>query len=328
MSAWQCRRVPFAFQLSDLTLFSLAIPLQVREDELASNTPAVASPSVPDDQLASGSEGFVIRGLPVEGPLELLTRVDGYLRYVPRQYQHCHIDLGQTFDAYQKKFSSKTRSTINRKIKKFTDHCGGALTWRMYKDPGDMREYFRLARQVSRLTYQERLLDSGLPDSEEFFAQAESWAAADRVRAYILFDGDRPVSYLYCPITDGVLSYSYVGYDPDYMDKSVGLVLQWLAVEQLFAEGKFRYFDFTEGSSDHKRLFSTHQRHCANVYFVRHSLRNAAILRAHAAMDRLSAWIGLARRHRGARERPQEARGRVDVARHAAVLLDAHDVRK
>ena len=292
MSKWQCRRVPFTFQLSDLTLFSAGITLQMRADELADNTAAVASPGVPDDQLEGGSQGFVIRGMPIEGPLEVLTRVDGYYRYVPRQYQHCHIDLGQTFDAYQKKFSSKTRSTINRKIKKFTDHCGGALTWRMYKDPGDMREYFRLARQVSKLTYQERLLDSGLPDSEAFLAEAESWAGADRVRAYILFDGERPVSYLYCPITDGVLSYSYVGYDPEYMDKSVGLVLQWLAVEQLFAEGKFRYFDFTEGSSDHKRLFSTHQRHCANVYFVKRGLRNGAILRAHAAMDRLSVWIG------------------------------------
>lgn len=292
MNKWQCRSVPFKFQLGDLTLFSISITLQMRADELTDNTAAVASPGVPDDALASGSEGFVIRGLPVQGPLQVLSRIDGYLRYVPRQYQHCHIDLGQTFDEYQMKFSSKTRSTINRKIKKFAEHCGGALQWRMYKDPAEMREYFRLARQVSKLTYQERLLDSGLPDSEDFLAEAESWASADRVRAYILFDGDRPVSYLYCPVTEGVLSYSYVGYDPEYMDKSVGLVLQWMAVQQLFEEGKFRYFDFTEGSSDHKRLFSTHQRHCANIYFVRRSLRNAAIIHAHAVMDRLSAWIG------------------------------------
>lgn len=292
MKPWHVRPVLFKFQLSDLTLFSLPITMQMRAYELTDNIAAVVSPCVPDETLAIGSEGFLIRGMPVKGPLEALTRIDGYWRYVPQQYQHCHIDLGQTFDEYQKKFSSKTRSTINRKIKKFVDHCGGVLQWRLYKEPGEMRDYFRHARQVSKLTYQERLLDSGLPDSEEFFAEAERWAAVDRVRAYILFDRDRPVSYLYCPVTDGVLSYSYVGYDPEYMDRSVGLVLQWMAVKQLFEEGKFRYFDFTEGSSDHKRLFSTHQRHCANVYFIRPSIRNTAILHSHAAMDRLSAWIG------------------------------------
>ncbi|RJG16283.1 GNAT family N-acetyltransferase [Massilia cavernae] len=292
MSDWDRRRVPFKFQLSDLTLFSLEITLQMRAESLVDNIEAVASPGVPGDALLEGSEGFVVRGMPVCGPLEVLTRVGGYLRYVPQQYQHCHIDLRQTFEEYQKKFSSKTRSTVNRKVKKFADHCGGALNWRLYKEPEQMREYFQLARQVSKLTYQERLLDAGLPDSEEFLREAERWAAAGRVRAYILFDGARPVSYLYCPVTDGVLSYSYVGYDPEYMDKSVGLVLQWMAVQQLFEEGKFLYFDFTEGSSDHKRLFSTHQRHCANVYFVRRGLRNAAILYAHAAMDRFSAWSG------------------------------------
>jgi CelD/BcsL family acetyltransferase involved in cellulose biosynthesis len=156
----------------------------------------------------------------------------------------------------------------------------------------DMREFFRQARVVSKSSYQERLLDAGLPDSEEFIRGAEALASEDRLRAYLLFDGERPVAYLYCPITDGVLSYSYLGYDPSYMDKSVGLVLQWLAVQELFSEARFRYFDFTEGQSDHKRLFSTHQRHCGNVFIVRRSLRNAAIIYGHLATDRFSRWLG------------------------------------
>lgn len=57
-------------------------------------------------------------------------------------------------------------------------------------------------------------------------------------------------------------------------------------------EGGLRYFDFIEGQSDHKRLFATHQRQCANVFLVRPTVRNAAIVRGHALMERFSAWAG------------------------------------
>lgn len=293
MTRWQYRAVPFKYQLSDITLLSLAIPLQVRSEKLADDTPAADRLAVPQEPLAEGSQGYFVRGLPIASAQEVITQAGGYLCYVPKQYQHCYIDLTKTFEEYQAKFSSKTRSTINRKIKKFAEHCGGELKWKTYKSPEEITEYIGLARAVSKLTYQERLLDAGLPESEEFIRNALSMAAEGRVRAYILFHGDRPVSYLYCPITDGVLTYAYVGYDPAYMDKSVGLVLQWLAVGQLYSEGGFRYFDFTDGQSDHKRLFSTHQRLCANVFFVRKNLRNSLIIRSHNLMNSFSEATGV-----------------------------------
>lgn len=158
--------------------------------------------------------------------------------------------------------------------------------------PGEMREFFQLARAVSKLTYQERLLDAGIPDSEDFIREAEMLAAEQRVRAYILFDGNRPVSYLYCPVHDGILIYSYLGYDPEYMQMSVGTVLQWLALEQLFNEARFRGLDFTEGQSEHKRLFATHQRQCANVFLVKRTFRNRIIIYSHLLINGFSEWLG------------------------------------
>ncbi|MBT9566866.1 MAG: GNAT family N-acetyltransferase [Thiobacillus sp.] len=294
MTDWQLRPIPFKFQLSDWTLLSVSLPLQVRAERLVEQTPPVDTLTPPADQLVAGSEGFLIRGLPVAGELPVLGRIGEYLRYVPLQYQHCYIDLGMSFEQYQQKFSSKTRSTINRKVKKFREHSGGAIAWKTYRAPGEMREFFRHARAISKLTYQERLLDAGIPGEESFIAQAEALAASDNLRAYILFDGERPVSYLYCPVQDGVLVYAYLGYDPEYMQLSVGTVLQWLAIEQLFDEGCFLYFDFTEGQSDHKRLFATHQRQCANVYILRNTLGNAAVIQGHRLMNRLSNVLGAA----------------------------------
>lgn len=292
MNRWKLRPIPLKFQLSDWTLFRASIPLQMRAERLIDETPPVEEATPPTDELMAGSQGFLIRSLPISSQPPPLSRTGEYLCYVPLLYQHCYIDLGLSFDSYQKKFSSKTRSTINRKLRKYSEHCGGTIPWKTYKEPEEMRDFFRLARALSKLTYQERLLDAGIPDSEEFIRQAESLAAEQRVRAYILFDGERPVSYLYCPVHDSVLIYSYLGYDPEYLQMSVGTVLQWLAIEQLFKEGSFRYFDFTEGQSDHKRLFATHQRQCANVFLVKRTLRNCAILYSHCFMDRFSKWLG------------------------------------
>ncbi len=77
------------------------------------------------------------------------------------------------------------------------------------------------------------------------------------------------------------------------MKLSVGTVLQWLALRQLFVERKFVYFDFTEGQSDHKRLFATHGRLCANVMFVRNDWRAAFLVRSHRAFARLGTHAGL-----------------------------------
>lgn len=292
MTGWQFREVPFKFQLSHWTLFSVTRSLQVRSQAIFDGISAVHDPMPASDALEVGSQGFSVHALPVAAKLPTVSSVDGYLRYVALQYRHCYIDLGLSFDDYQKKFSSKTRSTIIRKVKRFTAHCSGSLTWKTYRTQPEILDFFQFARIISQKTYQERLLDVGIPDSEEFISEMEALAAEDRVRAYVLFDGKRPVSYLYCPVHDGVLIYAYLGYDPDYMKMSVGTVLQWLAMEQLFAEARFRFFDFTEGESAHKRLFATNEMLCANIFFLKKNLCNTVLIHTHLFMGQFSKWLG------------------------------------
>lgn len=292
MTNWQLRPVTFKFQLSDWTLFMASLPMQVRIEELTNVVEPVDRPLPPASQPEEGSQGYCIRNLPITTKQPVLTTTENYLCYIPLQYPHCYIDLGWTFEQYVGKFSAKTRSTIQRKIRKFKEYCSGELRWKSYTSPSDVPEFFRLARPVSSLTYQERLLDVGLPDSEAFMQESVALATKGRLRAYILFHGERPVSYLYCPEKDGVLVYAYLGYDPYYHILSVGTILQWLAIEQIFNERRFRFFDFTEGLSSHKQLFASHQRLCANVFFVRRTVTNTLLIRSHLLMDRFSKWLG------------------------------------
>lgn len=286
------RNETLKFSLSDLTLFRVTLPLQAWANPLAPGQTPVDAPQPPDEPLAEGSRGFMVRGLQINDTLPAISVTNSYVVYTVKQYRHCYIDLQQSFDDYLAKFSSKTRSTLKRKVKKFETHSGGRISWKMFATPADMSEFFALARKVSEKTYQERLLDAGIPDSDSFRREAEELAGKDQLRAYILFDGDRPVSYLYCPVEDDAVIYAYLGYDPDYSHLSVGTVLQWLATEQLLGEGKFRYFDFTEGESAHKLLFSTDQRLCANVIFLRRTFANSLLIHAHHTMDNLSRIAG------------------------------------
>lgn len=292
MSDWQIRGVPLKFGIGDRVLASRSLTLQVRSMRLGELNQPVDAPTPPSDPLLPGSRGYYVRALPVAQPLPRVSVVDGWLRYVTLQYTHCYIDLAAGMDAYRAKFSGKTRSTITRKIRKYQEHSGGQTRWQIYDQPQQMADYHRLAREVSVKTYQERLLDAGLPAEPAFVEQITAAAGEGRVRGYVLFDGERPVAYLHCPIENGAYIYAYLGYDPEYMRLSVGTVLQWLALEDMFARQDAKYFDFTEGQSDHKRLFASHELLCANVMFLRPALANRLLVRLHVLCEDTASRLG------------------------------------
>jgi CelD/BcsL family acetyltransferase involved in cellulose biosynthesis len=214
----------------------------------------------------------------------------GAIRYVPRQYKRFFIDLRSSFPEYLAKFSAKTRSTLARKVRKFQDASGGRIEWREFKSPGEILGFYEQARAVSRLTYQEQLLKCGLPDSKAFRENLLSRSEAEAVRGYLLSIGGRPISYLYCPIADGVISYDHVGYDPAYAKLSPGTVLLYLVIESLFEAGQFSLFDFTEGEGSHKELFANHSIYCADVIYVRKQVSNRLKVSAHRLFEGASEY--------------------------------------
>lgn len=287
---WMPQQVALKFQLSDLTLWSASLRLRVRQASAGSPDVVPADPH-PDEADAT-DDGFLVRAMPLQDEPPPLAQRGPWLVYIPSRYTHYRIDLSIGFEHYKAKFSSKTRSTITRKVSRFADQTGGALKWRRYAGADEMAEFHRHARAVSARTYQERLLDAGLPEGDGFVAEMMALAAADALRAFILFDGERPVSYLYCPVEGDTLIYAYLGYDPDYLRHSAGTVLFWVALQSLFEEGRFACFDFTEGESDHKRLFATHGTPAANVYFLRPTLRLRLLARTHNGFASMSTALG------------------------------------
>ena len=290
-SVWKKRTLPFRFRLGEITLFSVAADLDVCMLDFLELRDGKSCHVHMAETVPEGIDGYLIRSMPVQEKLARIADIDRKLRYVPRQYERYYIDLKGTADDYLKKFSSRSRSTLRRKVRKFAEYSGGDISWSEYSSPDEMADFYSLARQVSQLTYQERLLEAGLPSGKEFLAQMRLLAQKNSVRGYLLFHQDKPVAYLYTPIQKGSLIYQHLGYDPEYSKWSPGTVLQWLVIEKLFASGSFDLFDFTSGEGSHKKYFSTGSQRCADMYYLRRTFRNQLIVSVHSALDILSERI-------------------------------------
>lgn len=246
----------------------------------------------PFDAVPPEYDVVVLRHQVLENKIPVLRWQNGMLRYAPNQFTHFFTDLRGGADAAFRGMSSKTRSTLARKVRKFADFSGGQIDWRVYQTPDDMETFHGIAREVARKTYQERLFDSGLPESEAFRREMLDLASRDQVRGFVLFHSERPVAYLYTPAPEGLLVYDYLGYDPEFARWSPGSVLQYLALEQICAEQKFPLYCWGFGYSQTKEIFSTRQLLAADVYYFRPTVRNLTAVTLHHAVERTSATVG------------------------------------
>jgi hypothetical protein len=246
------------------------------------------------------SDGYRVLSAPLTRYADFVNANDGFVSGGFQSYRRFYIDMAGTYPDYLARFSSKTRSTLNRKRRKLMEFSDGALDIREYRTPEEMDHFLSLATPLSRLTYQARLLEAGLPETPLAREQMLAMAKADRVRAYMLFINNQAVSYLYLPIEDGIILYAYLGYDPKIANFSPGTVLQLDALERLFAEGQYSYFDFTEGEGAHKEMFGTNSVEACSFFLLKATISNRALVTGLKTFDscvsifkRLAEKIGL-----------------------------------
>jgi hypothetical protein len=186
--------------------------------------------------------------------------------HVVWSYPRYYVDLSLSPAEYLAQFSSKTRSTLLRKVRKFEAAGGGRIDWTTFRSLSDIDHFLREALPLSERTYQHRLFGTGL--TPQMRPAMERQASEGCFRAWVLRLNGEAIAYLYTPASGQTLQYDYVGFDPDHGQLSPGTVLQHLVLQQLFEERCFRYFDFTEGEGEHKAIFATHKLDCADVLVV------------------------------------------------------------
>lgn len=276
------RPLPLKFQIGARTLASIRrdlvrVPLSLG-DALDGDLPDLP----PLDPTA---DGYLVTSLAEHHRHALAFAANPAIAFTRQRYTRRYADLTIGFDAYLDRLSSNTRSGIKRKSKKVAAVSGGTLDIRRYATPADLRDFHEIARHLALVTYQEKLMGAGLPDTPEFVQRMYLMAAEGNVRAWLLYVGGEPAAYLYCPVHDGTVIYEYVGHDPRFGDLSVGAVLQVEALRDLFADPACRRFDFTEGDGQHKRQFATGGVECCDLLLLRPTLANRLAIAALAGFD-------------------------------------------
>jgi CelD/BcsL family acetyltransferase involved in cellulose biosynthesis len=236
------------------------------------------------DSPAPGPDGLRILSAPTERLGAIAARYPGFVAGGRQDYRRHYIDMGTSFADYMARFSGKTRSTLRRKAKKLAEETGG-YTITEHRTPAAIEAFLAVALPLSAKTYQARLLDAGLPDSPAARQAMLEAAEDDRMRAFLLHAAGQPVAYLSLPVVGETLVYAHLGYDPDHARLSPGTVLQMDALERLFAESRYRWFDFTEGDGAHKAMFGTHSIGCSSLVLLRPTLANRALLVSRGAFD-------------------------------------------
>ena len=277
------RPTPLNFRIGARTLMAVQrdmvrVPLgldEAREGRLP------VLPPLPRD-----AHGYVVTSLP-EDRLEAMVYASGrMIGFVRQKYTRYHADLTGGFDAYMANLSGNARQGVRRKAKKIAQVSGCELDIRSYRTPAELEAFHDIARRIALRTYQEKLMGEGLPAGPDFIRDMMARGAADAVRAWLLWIAGEPAAYLYCPAHGDTLIYEYVGHDPAFNDLSPGAVLQVEAFRDLFEEGKYTRFDFTEGDGQHKRQYSTGGVPCVDLLLLRPSLTNRVTTAALGGFNR------------------------------------------
>lgn len=243
----------------------------------------VLSGSLPEAP-ACGRDGVRVLSAPTVRLADVAARYPGFIAGGRQDYHRHFIAMDQDFAAYMAQFSGKTRSTLRRKAKKLAQEAGD-YSVSEHRTPAEVDAFLAAALPLSAKTYQARLLNAGLPDGPEARRTMLETAEADRMRAFVLHAGGEAIAYLALPVVGDTLVYAHLGYDPAHARLSPGTVLQMEALERLFGEQRYRWFDFTEGDGAHKQLFGTGHAACSSLMLLEPTLANRALLSARAGFD-------------------------------------------
>jgi CelD/BcsL family acetyltransferase involved in cellulose biosynthesis len=291
VAAWTPSVEPLRFFLGGRDLGAIQIPaltLNVPFTHLSTNLEDSAPPW---ETLPPGIEAAVVPAQPVDGKLPRLTQLPGLVRYVGPATDRYSIDLEGTFAGYLRRLSQNTRHTLRRKLRRFAESCGGELKWRAFTSAGEMREFHRMASDVSRRSWAARV---GGPGFDGSVSEVTLLQLADEnlVRGYVLFQGDCPVSYQLCTGLGDVLLCVRTGYDERHGQHSPGTILLQLLIEGLFAERRYKRLDLGEGTLGYKSLLSTDSTRCVRVIYFRRTFQNLAIASSHLALSASSIAAG------------------------------------
>lgn len=249
--------------------------------------PTVSEQVIDAGTLPSG-QPLYLRSVPDHADLGSSPNFDTMLVYEAYGYDRSWVATEGCFEAYIASFSKTSRKGLKRRHKKLVERSGGRLDIRRYDHPDHMATFHQNARTISVKTFQEKLMDDGLPADPSFLDEIKMKALDRQCYGTILYLDERPISFLYCERQGSGWLAVFGGFDPDYANLSPGTVHLLSELEASFDDPNAAFFDFGPGPSDYKQFFSTHDVPCSDVLILDKNWRHRLVIETHKLLGLVS----------------------------------------
>ncbi len=229
-------------------------------------------------------------------------------------YRHRFADIPSDFDAYLAQLGSRTRADLRANRKRFIARVAQRYESRCFTTPTDVPRFVSDAVDVSRKTYQYRLLGAGLRAAEALESCYGETAALGWFRSYVLYADGKPVAFQVGHVYRKTFHAQEIGYDPDWASSHVGIFLHTEIVADLAASGgAVAAFDFGNGDNLHKQRLSTTSRLEGYFYLIPDDARGTLIARSMQAGNNVSSAIGGVLERLGVRKQTKAVLRRLGV---------------
>ena len=225
-------------------------------------------------QSASGVHTLFLEEIPVDSFLWKYLHESELIRSLFRLYEpdapsaRPLLRFEGSFEQYMAKFSSKHRKNLNREIKRIRDGVLGAMLFERFERLEEINPFLERAVEVSKKTYQWTLHQQGLSATEKLRARLTFAARNGWMRCYLLTCGGTPCAFVVGFQHSGRFLLHEIGFDPELARYSVGTVLQFMAVQDLFEYHRPEILDLGDYGG-YKETLSTESYQQAKVFLFR-----------------------------------------------------------
>ncbi|MFX0196545.1 MAG: GNAT family N-acetyltransferase [Candidatus Hodarchaeota archaeon] len=184
---------------------------------------------------------------------------DGYFRW--------KTNLPSNIDEYLQKMKSKHRYWLRRMNRLLEKEHPGKVTFKYFRDKGQVNQLCNDAEQIAKKTYQ-RGLSVGFIDNIENRRRMILSAERGWLRAYILYVDDQPCAFWIGTLYGKTFYLDFTGYDPNYRKYEPGTILFVKMVQDLSENSVAEEIDFGAGDAFYKRRFGEFsQKHSDVILF-------------------------------------------------------------
>jgi hypothetical protein len=281
------KTITFRYRIGEIGLMSWSPKLAFEGKNAPMETQRSPLPESLLSELPREADGYFLSKVAADQFQIGCGQFGSFLYYAPYLIQHYFVVLGGSFEDYLRKFSPKSRQNIVRAAKKFSEKCDESY-FRVCRTPDEISEFIIEASRVSVQTYQSRLLDAGLSQTESFRKSANELAIAGKARGYLLSMNGSVVAFAWCRVDGTRLIYDTIGYLPEFSKLSPGTVLLYLILRDLFANEQVNHLDFGPGHAPYKEMFSNFKQEYIDLYLFRNTLKNQIFSRLHLWVNHFS----------------------------------------